>query len=213
MFVDFDIFSGGGQGRWTREERENPPSSRVLGCFGLSQRTGEKNLLNVFERYGPVEKVMLIIDRKTQISKGYAFIYFENPMDAQNAKEACTGIELDGRPIRVDFSLTKRPHSPTPGTYLGRRHANGGGGGSYNKSSYGGSSYNNGGGYNGGGRYNNNNNNDHGGGGRYNDMNNGRKDRNGMSGSKRRRSASRSRSKSHSRSRSRSYSRSRSRSR
>ena len=204
-----------------------------MGCFGLSQRTGERELLNVFERYGPVEKVMLIIDRKTQISKGYAFIYFENGNDAGNAKEACAGIELDGRPIRVDFSLTKRPHSPTPGTYLGRRYQGG-----PNKSSYGGS-YNNGGNsgsYNGGGgggrfgsgsgggggSYNNDNNNSY---KSYNDNNNdtnGRynadnynkrgssRNRNGMSGGNKHRS--RSRSKSHSRSRSRSYSRSNSRS-
>eukprot|EP01084_Bolivina_argentea_P069856 127040_1 len=143
-----NYYGGGGSGgsygsrgssRWTREERENPPQGRVLGCFGLSQRTAERDLRNVFERYGEVEKVMLIIDRKTQISKGYAFIYFAQPMDASKAKEACTGIELDGRPIRVDFSLTKRPHSPTPGTYLGRRYPGRGGygGPSNSYSSYG----------------------------------------------------------------------------
>jgi len=110
-----------GSGRWTRDERENPKSSRVLGCFGLSQRTDDKELERLFTRYGAVEKVMLIIDRKTGISKGFAFVYFEREEDAKTAKEETTGIELDGRPIRVDFSLTKRPHSPTPGTYLGRR--------------------------------------------------------------------------------------------
>ena len=36
------------------------------------------------------------------------------------AKDCCNGIEIDGRNIRVDFSITKRPHSPTPGVYLGR---------------------------------------------------------------------------------------------
>ena len=28
--------------------------------------------------------------------------------------------EIDGRRIRVDFSITKRPHTPTPGVYMGR---------------------------------------------------------------------------------------------
>lgn len=31
-------------------------------------------------------------------------------------------MRLDGRYIRVDFSETKRPHSPTPGKYMGERH-------------------------------------------------------------------------------------------
>ena len=30
------------------------------------------------------------------------------------------GQELDGRQVRVDFSITKRPHTPTPGKYMGR---------------------------------------------------------------------------------------------
>lgn len=195
--------------RWSREEREHPPQSRVLGCFGLSQRTGERELRDLFERYGNVEKVMLIIDRKTQISKGYAFTYFERAEGAARAKEACTGIELDGRPIRVDFSLTQRPHSPTPGTYLGRRYNDRGrGGGGYRggggRGSYGSSSY---------GGYRNGNN---GGGGGYNGNGyggNGGGYGNGGSGAKYSRSRSRSRSRSVSRSRSKSYSYSRSPSR
>ena len=29
-------------------------------------------------------------------------------------------MELDGRRLRVDYSITKRPHTPTPGVYMGR---------------------------------------------------------------------------------------------
>ncbi len=29
-------------------------------------------------------------------------------------------MEVDGRRIRVDYSITKRPHTPTPGVYMGR---------------------------------------------------------------------------------------------
>ena len=35
------------------------------------------------------------------------FIYFSNVQEAGKAKKACAGIELDGRIIRVDYSLTK----------------------------------------------------------------------------------------------------------
>ena len=30
------------------------------------------------------------------------------------------GADLDHRKIRVDYSITKRPHTPTPGMYMGR---------------------------------------------------------------------------------------------
>ena len=36
------------------------------------------------------------------------------------AKDQATGIEIDGRRIRVDFSITERAHTPTPGIYLGK---------------------------------------------------------------------------------------------
>lgn len=36
------------------------------------------------------------------------------------AKERAPGEEIDGRKIRVDFSITERAHTPTPGIYLGK---------------------------------------------------------------------------------------------
>jgi len=30
------------------------------------------------------------------------------------------GSEIDGRKIRVDYSITERAHTPTPGIYLGK---------------------------------------------------------------------------------------------
>jgi len=107
--------------KYSRETRDIPPANRVLGCFGLSNRTTEDILHREFEQFGKIEKVILITDRRTGQSKGYGFIYFANIDDSTKAKEAMSGIDLDGRVIRVDYSLTKRAHSPTPGNYMGPR--------------------------------------------------------------------------------------------
>jgi transformer-2 protein len=40
--------------------------------------------------------------------------------DAVEAKEAAPGTEIDGHKIRVDYSVTQRAHTPTPGQYMGR---------------------------------------------------------------------------------------------
>lgn len=53
-------------------------------------------------------------------SRGFGFAYFKKHEDAKVAKEECSGMEIDGRRIRVDFSITQRPHTPTPGIYMGR---------------------------------------------------------------------------------------------
>jgi len=77
-------------------------------------------LTNYFEHYGKVESVQIVYDKKTGRSRGFGFIYFETLEGAISAKEGATGAEIDGQRIRIDFSITKRPHTPTPGIYMGR---------------------------------------------------------------------------------------------
>ncbi|XP_063228197.1 transformer-2 protein homolog beta-like isoform X3 [Bacillus rossius redtenbacheri] len=100
--------------------RDNPQPSRCLGVFGLSIYTTEQQLHHIMSKYGPVERVQVVIDAKTGRSRGFSFVYFESSEDAKVAKEQCTGMEIDGRRIRVDFSITQRAHTPTPGIYMGK---------------------------------------------------------------------------------------------
>ncbi|EFN80772.1 Splicing factor, arginine/serine-rich 10 [Harpegnathos saltator] len=100
--------------------RDNPCPSRCLGVFGLSIFTTEQQIHHIFSKYGPVERVQVVIDAKTGRSRGFCFVYFGSSEDAKVAKEQCTGMEIDGRRIRVDFSITQRAHTPTPGIYMGK---------------------------------------------------------------------------------------------
>lgn len=100
--------------------REAPDPSRCIGVFGLSLYTTEKQLDNEFGRFGRLEKVQVVLDGHSGRSRGFAFIYYENHEDANEAKKRMNGVELDGKTIRVDFSITKRAHTPTPGMYMGR---------------------------------------------------------------------------------------------
>jgi len=101
-------------------DRENPSTSRCLGVFGLSLYTQERDLRDNFERYGPIDDVQIVYDHQTGKSRGFAFLYFKDLEDAVEAKEQAAGSEIDGRKIRVDYSITKRAHTPTPGVYLGK---------------------------------------------------------------------------------------------
>ncbi|CAD6188527.1 unnamed protein product [Caenorhabditis auriculariae] len=100
-------------------QRDNPKPSNCLGAFNLSVYTTEKDLKDVFGEYGDVEKVELVYDRPSGRSRGFGFIYFTSIEHATAARDRLTGTELDGQKIRVDFSLTRRAHSPTPGQYMG----------------------------------------------------------------------------------------------
>ncbi|KAK7153900.1 hypothetical protein R3I94_007305 [Phoxinus phoxinus] len=107
-------------------QRANPDPNCCLGVFGLSLYTTERDLREVFSKYGPLSDVSIVYDQQSRRSRGFAFVYFENREDSKEAKERANGMELDGRRIRVDYSITKRPHTPTPGIYMGRPTYGGG---------------------------------------------------------------------------------------
>jgi len=94
--------------------------SRVISIFGLHPDTGDRELRAHFSKFGEMDKICLITDRRTGLSKCFAFIYYKTFDDSVKAKEASTSLVLDGRAVRVDYSTTQRPHSPTPGQYMGR---------------------------------------------------------------------------------------------
>ncbi|KAL7035719.1 hypothetical protein ACKWTF_008522 [Chironomus riparius] len=103
--------------------RENPNKSRVLGVFGLSSRTIEDDLADIFSRYGPIQNIRIVYDAKSGNSRGFGFVYFYYVNDATEARRDCNGMRLNGKRIRVDYSITKRAHTPTPGVYMGIRQS------------------------------------------------------------------------------------------
>uniref|UniRef100_A0A6G5AD55 Putative transcriptional coactivator caper n=1 Tax=Rhipicephalus microplus TaxID=6941 RepID=A0A6G5AD55_RHIMP len=63
--------------------RDNPSTSRCLGVFGLSLYTQERDLKEVFSKYGPLEDVQVVYDAQSGRSRGFAFVYFESVDDAK----------------------------------------------------------------------------------------------------------------------------------
>ena len=98
--------------------RDAPESSNCVGVFGLSLYTTERELDKEFSKFGPLEKVTVILDGKTGRSRGFAFIYFESVEDAKVAKEAMSNQEIDGRCVRVDFYFYSNTWSLYGQTYL-----------------------------------------------------------------------------------------------
>lgn len=102
----------------------------------LSYQTTESELRSLFEQYGAVNQVSIIMDRETGRSKGFAFVEMPNDREAEEAINATNGAELGERALAVNEA---RPQEP--------RRGGGGGGGGYRGGSGGG-----GGGYRGGGK-------------------------------------------------------------
>ncbi|KAG6813201.1 hypothetical protein H0H92_013321 [Tricholoma furcatifolium] len=100
-----------------------PIPSNVLGVFGLSIRTQERDLDEEFSRFGRVEKVTIVYDQRSDRSRGFGFIKMATVEDATRCIQELNGVDLNGRRIRVDYSVTDRPHAPTPGEYMGHRRS------------------------------------------------------------------------------------------
>lgn len=65
----------------------NPDPSTCLGVFGLSLYTTERDLREVFSRYGPLAGVNVVYDQRTGRSRGFAFVYFERIEDSKEVWE------------------------------------------------------------------------------------------------------------------------------
>ena len=67
----------------------------------------EDMLRGIFEPFGKIESIQLIMDPETGRSKGYGFLTFRNAADGKKALEQLNGFELAGRPMKVD-NVTER---------------------------------------------------------------------------------------------------------
>ncbi len=104
----------------------------------LAFSTTEMALQDLFAEAGTVNEVMLMQDKFTGKSRGFAFITMATDEDAQNAVRTLHGKNFEGRPLTVNEA---RPREERP---------SGGGGGGGGRS-YGGGGGGGGGGYRGGG--------------------------------------------------------------
>src|SRR6187549_3596009 len=113
----------------------------------LSFNTTETDLQDFFAQAGPVTEVMLVQDKFTGKSRGFAFVTMATDADAQNAITQFHGKPFDGRNLTVNEARPReeRPPGGGGGGYGGGGGRGGGGGG--RGGGYGGR----GGGYGGGG--------------------------------------------------------------
>ncbi|XP_014640536.1 PREDICTED: RNA-binding motif protein, X-linked-like-2 [Ceratotherium simum simum] len=75
------------------------PGKLFIG--GLNLETDEKALEAEFGKYGRIIEVLLMKDRETSKSRGFAFVTFESPADAKAAARDMNGKSLDGKAIKV----------------------------------------------------------------------------------------------------------------
>jgi RNA recognition motif-containing protein len=99
--------------------------SAKLFIGGLSWSTDDNSLRSAFEQHGEVVDAKVVLDRDTGKSRGFGFVTFSSPDEADAAKNALNQTELDGREIRVDNASDRDSGGGGRGGFRGGR---GGGG-------------------------------------------------------------------------------------
>ncbi|CAO2833776.1 unnamed protein product [Amaranthus hypochondriacus] len=103
----------------SRVERDESNPGNTLFVTGLSSRVTERELEDFFSREGKVSSVFLVVEPRTRVSRGFAFVTMSSVEDADRCVKYLNQSVLEGRYITVEKSRRKRPRTPTPGHYLG----------------------------------------------------------------------------------------------
>lgn len=98
--------------------------SKKLFVGGLAWATDDHGLRAAFEQFGEVLDAKVITDRETGRSRGFGFVTFASPEDADTAIDEMNGSQLDGRTLNVNVARDRRNDEGG-----GRRGGGGGGGG------------------------------------------------------------------------------------
>ena len=96
--------------------------SARLYVGNLSHDTTSDELRTLFSEVGSVNSCDLIMDRETEISKGFAFVEMDTKEAANTAREKLNGQDLHGRALKVDEAKSRDEHR-NPAGYGGPRRS------------------------------------------------------------------------------------------
>jgi U1 small nuclear ribonucleoprotein 70kDa len=96
---------------------------KTLFIARLAEDVSERKLRREFEEFGPIKRIQIIHDKKTDKPRGYAFIEFESKSDMKEAYKCTDGMRIEGKRVLVDVERGRS----VPG-WLPRRLGGGRGG-------------------------------------------------------------------------------------
>ena len=73
----------------------------------LARTTSEGELQRLFETQGSVQSCSIVMDKQTNVSKGFGFIEMPNAGDAKAAMKSLNGKDVAGSKIRVKKDESK----------------------------------------------------------------------------------------------------------
>lgn len=83
---------------------------------GIPVTMRQRELHEIFEKYGKVLSVKIVMDYLTKQNKGYGFVNMPDRDQGLAAIKALNGVMIDGKPLQVNETKFKKGDAPTEGT-------------------------------------------------------------------------------------------------
>ena len=95
--------------------------TKRLYVGGLPDHVTNEMLENLFSAYGTVESATLIIDKTTDLPKGFGFVGMSCESEAEAAIQNLNGTQVEGRTIKVHEARPRQVPPRRKSTWRHRR--------------------------------------------------------------------------------------------
>lgn len=102
--------------RLARKRKERAPTPRPVRVHigRLTRNVTKDHVFEIFSAYGTVKQVEFPLDRSHPFGRGYAYVEYETPDEAENAMKHMDGGQIDGQEITAAPVLLPKPRMPLP---------------------------------------------------------------------------------------------------
>jgi len=89
------------------KQQIGPENSNLFICH-LPQETTDQTLMNLFSQFGTVLSAKVFVDKKTNQSKCFGFVSYDNPSSAQQAISSMDGFSVGPKRLKVELKKPRR---------------------------------------------------------------------------------------------------------
>ncbi|KAM9041136.1 uncharacterized protein AAG666_006696 [Megaptera novaeangliae] len=96
-----------------RKRRSPSPKPTKVHIGRLTRKVTKDHIMEIFSTYGKIKMIDMPVERMhPHLSKGYAYVEFENPDEAKKALKHMDGGQIDGQEITATAVLAPWPRPP-----------------------------------------------------------------------------------------------------
>ncbi|WPG99667.1 putative rna-binding protein c4f6.14 [Acrodontium crateriforme] len=113
--ADVDVLEGLAEDSKLQDPAKSQ-QNRSLFVRALPASTTTESLTALFSDSYPIKHATAVIDRETKLCKGFGFVTFADPEDAERAKAEFNGHIIEGKKLRIELAEARQREKNAAGT-------------------------------------------------------------------------------------------------